>query len=382
MITREPADATIGRYGRYTSVRLTVRATGEELRYQWQRLAPSGTEWATIKGATKASYTAKPSRWPDGTGFRVVVTGAGGTATSATAHLTVLLPTTTPAVDAEAAFGLTGLTQGVDLSSYQHTPAGRVSLPAVSAWTGPDGFVILRNGSGARPRKQEYPDACTGATRKIGKAPITRDCAYPALADAVTGTGLRLGHYWFNGWISTIDTTKKQVFAGGYTPAKSARQFVAWLLAEGNYTRASTDPLVLDIEPGYAWTKKVGDKTYRQKLRAWNAGEAVEFLTTVRDLLHRDGYQANLYVYLGANRTAETTPTGGYAWAGVADLARLWVASWGADDGRIPAAQPRVGAWWDEGWSIWQYSSNVRIAGSRVWGLDGDIAKADAFTPR
>ena len=33
-----------------------------------------------------------------------------------------------------------------------------------------------------------------------------------------------------------------------HTPEKSAAQFVEWLKADGNYTKASTSPLVIDVE--------------------------------------------------------------------------------------------------------------------------------------
>jgi hypothetical protein len=383
VITTELADLTLGRYGTRTKGTFAVKASGSNLRYRWQQHSASSTKWKTISGAKARTYPVKATTWPSGTRFRVVVTGKLGTAVSATAKLTVLLPTKTPAKDAVAAFGLSGLRQGVDLSAYQHTPAGRVKLKAVAAWTGADGFTILRNGSGARPIKQKYTDACTNKTRKTGAQPVTEDCAYARLADASRGQQLSLGHYWFNGWISSIDTTKKQLFAGGFTPEASAATFVKYLKADGNYTRTSTDPLVLDIEAGHAWTKTSGGKKYTVKLRAWKPAEAVAFLTAVKEQLTSEGYQANLYVYMSANAAAKLTDTG-YTWADVAPLARLWVASWGTNNGRIPDAEPKVGPWVDQGgWSIWQYTSNARIAGDGIsTGLDADIAKPDAWTPR
>ena len=72
-----------------------------------------------------------------------------------------------------------------------------------------------------------------------------------------------------------------------------------------------------------------------------------------------------------------------YLWSDVAGIARLWVASWGDNNGRVPSSLPRVGPWSSHGgWSIWQYTSNLRIAGDGVDALDGDIATADAWTPR
>lgn len=380
-----PADAAIGRYGTRTSATFAVVAQGSKLTYAWQQRAGSSGTWKAIAKATKSTYVAKAATWKSGTQFRVVVRGSLGSATSAPATLTVLLPTKTPARDAETAFGLTGLRQGVDMSAYQYTPAGRVKTSAIAAWAGADGFALLRNGSGARPIRQSYTDACTNKTKKTGAKPVTQDCAYAVLADKLSAGKLSLGHYWFNGWIDAIDTTKADLFAGGYTPAASARQFVTWLKRDGHYTTSSTDPLVLDVEKGHAWTRTSKGKTYTVKLRAWRPAEAAEFLTTVKSLLTRDGYHANLYVYMSANATMKVDPdTGSFVWTPVAGIARLWVASWGTNNGRIPQSLPKVGPWEGyDGWSIWQYTSNARIAGDGLpGGLDADIATADAWTPR
>ena len=195
-------------------------------------------------------------------------------------------------------------------------------------------------------------------------------------------SGLSLGHYWFNGWIASTDSTTQQLFAGGYSATASAAQFVAWLKADGKYTLDSTDPLVLDIEAGNPWTKSKDGQKITQKLRAWTPVEATEFLTTVKQLLTQDGYQANLYVYMSANRAADDLD-GVFVWQDVASIARLWVASWGTNNARIPDAEPLVGPWVNYGgWSIWQYTSNARIANDGVSTLDADIAKPDAWTPR
>ncbi len=381
-IVTQPANLSIGRYGTRTKGTFTVAASGLKLTYRWQRRLPSGGSWKTISGARSRSYTARAGTWASGTRFRVIVSGTGGKVTSRAAKLTVLKPTKTPAKDAEKAFGLTGLTQGVDLSAYQYVPGARINMDKVIGWVGADGFTILRNGSGARPIKQAYTDACTNQARKTGSTPVVEDCAYAKFADRASAAGISLGHYWFNGWISTIDTTSKQLFAGGFTPEASAATFVKWLKADGHYTRKSTDPLVLDVEAGHAWTKTSGGKKYTVSLRAWKPAEVTAFLNEVKSLLGAEGYQANLYVYMSANAAAKQV-AGAYVWADVAPLARLWVASWGTDNGRIPTSQPKVGPWADQGgWSLWQYTSNARISGDGVGALDGDIATADAWTPK
>jgi GH25 family lysozyme M1 (1,4-beta-N-acetylmuramidase) len=372
-ITTQPKSATIGRYGTRTSATFTLKAKGTKLRYTWQYQRPGSTTWKSIAKATKKSYQAKASAWPAGAKFRVVVKGKKGSATSKAATLTVLYPTTTPAADAMGQFGLTGITQGVDLSAWQYG----ISMPAVTSWVGADGFVMLRNASGSRPANTAYTDLCSGASVKSGAVPVTKDCAYAGLADAAAGR--RLGHYWFNGWISAMDTTSTQAFARGYTPEASATQFVAWLLADGNYTTASTDPLVLDIEGGSAWTKTINGKKKTLTLRAWKPSEALAFLRTVRQLLTSQGYHANLYVYMGANNAASTNK-GAFVWSDVAAITRLWVASWGTDNGRIPTTAPRTGPWPE--WSIWQYTANARVAGSGMGALDADIARANAWAPK
>ncbi len=381
-ITAQPKSATISRYGTKTSVTLKVKASGTKLKYTWQARPASGS-WKTIKGATKSSYKAAAATWANGTRFRVKVKGSKGTVTSKTATLTVLQPTNTPAADAAKAFGLQGLSQGVDLSSYQYAPSYRVKPAVLADWAGTNGFAILRIGSGARPIGVSYTDACTNQTRSTGGTPVVPDCAYPALSAQVRAAGLRQGAYWFNGWTTGVDTSPGNLFAGSFTPQKSAARFVELLKADGSYTRASTDPLVIDIEPGSGtYTKTANSKKYTQKLRAWKPKEAGEFLTAVRALLAADGYRANLYVYMSSS-TAEQKSGGSYVWSDVAGTARLWVASWGTNNARVPAAQPKVGPWAGKGgWSIWQYTSNTRIAGSGVGALDGDLAKTDAWTPR
>lgn len=374
-ITKQPKSATIGRYGTRTSATFTVKAKGTKLRYRWQYQLTGSTTWTSIARATKKSYKAKAADWSAGAKFRVVVKGKKGTAKSKAATLTVLYPTNTPAADAMAQFGLTGITQGIDLSAWQYG----ISMPSITSWVGGDGFVMLRNGSGSRPINTSFVNPCTKANTTTGSTPITKDCAYAGLADATTNAGRRLGHYWFNGWIAPMDSTPAQSFAGGYTPEQSATQFVTWLLSDGNYTTASTDPLVLDIESGSAWTKTIDGKTKTLKLRAWTSPEALAFLNTVRQQLTSQGYHANLYVYMGANN-ASSMSNGTYVWTDVAAITRLWVASWGTDNGRIPTALPKTGPW--PTWSIWQYTDNARVAGTGVGGLDADIAQADAWTPK
>lgn len=381
-ITSQPKSVTISRYGNDTQATFKVSATGTSRKYKWQQRPNASGSWKTISGATKSSYVARSDAWASGTQFRVKVSNKYGTATSSTVTLSVLQPTKTPAKDAEKAFGLTGLRQGVDLSAFQYEPNARVKMGVIADWAGNDGFVILRAGTGRYPKDQSYQDSCTWKTVKTGAQPLVADCAYPTLAKHAKDAKLPRGHYWFNGWISTIDTTSGKLFANGNTPTASAKKFVSLVKADGNYTKSSTDPLVLDIEPGSTYTKTAGGKKYKIAQRAWNPAEAQEFLKVVRSELTKDGYQANLYVYMNMSE-ATRTANGKYVWVDVAKTTRLWIARWDKNNGRIPAAQPSTGPWAKYGgWSIWQYSANVRISGSGVGPIDGDIAKKDAWTPK
>ena len=382
-IVNDLTDVTVGTIGVRTRATLSVGAIGTKLTYVWQHRPPKGGAWKTIAGAKSASYTARASAWASGTQFRVLVTGKEGKVTSATATLTVQKPSQTPAKDAEKLFGLQGLRQGVDISAYQYTPTKKVDLKAIRKWTGKQGFAILRNGSGDRPIDYAYTNPCTNKPAKTKTSPVVRDCAYADLAAGAAKNGLSLGHYWFNGWVSSVDTTTDQLFAGGYTPTASAKLFVKWLTTYGHYTKASTDPLVLDVEDGTTRTKTVDGTKYRVKLRHWTPGEALEFLTVAGDELTRDGYHANLYVYMPAKTALELDEYGSFAWAEIAGIARLWVAAWGIDSAGVPEVQPQVGPWAAfGGWSIWQYTSRAPIANANATLIDGNIAKADAWTPR
>lgn len=378
-ITKQPKAAVINRYGVTTSTKLRVTATGKKLRYQWQYR--SAGKWRAIPGATKRTYTVKSSVWAQGGRFRVKVTKKKARRNSHSVRVRVLYPTKTPAKDAQSKFGLSGLRQGVDLSSWQYLSTGRVQMAAVKAWAGSTGFTILRNGTGTRPINRDYVDVCTGKTMNVGPRPAVEDCAYATFADQAQSFGLARGHYWFNGWISSLDSSTGDKLSGDFTAADSADQFFTWLTTDGNYTKTNAEPLVLDIEAGGTWRDSTG--SYSQKLRAWTPDEAAEFLTRLKTRLTSSGYKANLYVYMSANAASQLTSNGNYRWRSVAPIARLWVASWGKDNGRIPDAQPKVGPWaTNGGWSIWQYTSNARIAGSGVGGLDGDIAKANAWTAK
>ena len=93
-ITTQPQSATVTEGQQAT---FSVAATGNGLRYQWQR-STDGTDWADISGANNAVYTTDAITLSmNGTQYRCIVKGVGGSVTSDAAILTV--QETTEAVD-------------------------------------------------------------------------------------------------------------------------------------------------------------------------------------------------------------------------------------------------------------------------------------------
>jgi hypothetical protein len=86
-ITQNPSNATVTAG---QAANFTVVAAGTNLTYQWQSEASGAAAFSNISGANTASYTTPVLALADnGTQFRCVVTGTGGTATSTAANLTV-----------------------------------------------------------------------------------------------------------------------------------------------------------------------------------------------------------------------------------------------------------------------------------------------------
>ena len=85
-ITLQPGDLTVMEG---QSAAFQVSATGEEISYQWQQSA-DGRNWSDVVDAVAASYTI-PATTPEmnGTQYRCVVTGLGGTVESEAAALMV-----------------------------------------------------------------------------------------------------------------------------------------------------------------------------------------------------------------------------------------------------------------------------------------------------
>ena len=70
-------------------VTFKVKATGENLKYQWYRLKPGTKKWEKISKATKASYSFKATRKWNGYKYRCLVKNEAGKVYSKTVKLTV-----------------------------------------------------------------------------------------------------------------------------------------------------------------------------------------------------------------------------------------------------------------------------------------------------
>jgi GH25 family lysozyme M1 (1,4-beta-N-acetylmuramidase) len=321
VISFEPVDTPVRRGG---TAALGVRSPYADATYRWFRQRSGSSRFTRV--ATTRRLVVKGVAANQDSQYRVVVRADGRRATSVTVAVRVVDPTATPVADYLSRLGTdatlqtgddaVGL-QGVDISYYN--PTGASAEAAAAGWQ----FEILKSG-GSDGSGGAYPDS-----------------TYKAKAAAARAAGLRLGHYWYNGRGSA---------------KKDAEAFVKGL---SNYK--SGDPLVLDIEP---YTGKKSGKLHKE----WGPKKAARFLTRVGELLPG----ANRYVYM----TARTTHA--HDWTPVARVARLWVASWGKNLGRVPAAEPDIGTW--DTWTIWQYSSYGLPAGFSGRAIDVDIARNDAWT--
>ncbi len=82
----------------------SVTTSGTAPSYQWQRSTDGGTTWADIAGANAATYSTGGTSTPmSGQRYRVVVSNAAGSVTSAAAALTVNAPPAAPVFTAQPA---------------------------------------------------------------------------------------------------------------------------------------------------------------------------------------------------------------------------------------------------------------------------------------
>ncbi|MBB4905850.1 GH25 family lysozyme [Actinophytocola algeriensis] len=203
-----------------------------------------------------------------------------------------------------------GMVTGVDVATWQ------AGIDFTQARADGHGFAIVKAGGS-----------------QLTEGPYTS----PHYATQVAGAraaGLRVGHYWVTGDFST--------------PVRAADFFADHL---HDYRRG--DVLALDNEV-------LDDST-----RLWNDSEVAAFFTRVHD---RVGDHVP-WLYMGAAdlRSGSWPRT-------IATGTKLWVASWGANDGSYPGDPDLGGAY--PSWSAHQYTSNGVVGGMRV---DLNVARQDAF---
>lgn len=205
-------------------------------------------------------------------------------------------------------------------------PPGVVTGIDVATWQA--GIDFTR----ARADGHEFAIVKAGGSQ-LTEGPYTS----PHYATQVTGAraaGLRVGHYWVTGDFST--------------PVQAAD-----FLADHLHDYRRGDVIALDNEI-------LDDST-----RLWNDTDVAAFFTRVHDRV--GDHVPWLYMSASALRAGTWPRT-------IATGTKLWVASWGANDGNYPG-EPNIGTAYPS-WSAHQYSSNGTVGGTRV---DVNVARADAF---
>lgn len=156
------------------------------------------------------------------------------------------------------------------------------------------------------------------------------DAAYTDHVDTAILHGLAVGHYWFN---------------GTGTAASDAAFFVKNL-----HRFTKQDALVLDVE---------NEGSMGHVSPAW----ALDWCNRVAKAT---GVKPYLYMSAGVTRAQD--------WSKLANAGyRLWVASYGANNGQ-PGAEPQIGSWPD--WAGWQFTSLYGGAG-----LDASLFKTTFENP-
>ncbi|WP_306747830.1 GH25 family lysozyme [Saccharothrix yanglingensis] len=203
-----------------------------------------------------------------------------------------------------------GVITGVDVATWQ---AG-IDFARVRAEG--HGFVVVKTGGS-----------------QLSEGPYTGS-RYRTQVTGARAQGLRVGHYWVAGDFQA--------------PVEAADSFTAAL---HDYRRG--DVLALDNEV-------LDDST-----RLWTDAQVTAFFTRVHE---RVGDHVP-WLYMGAaDLRSGTWPRT------IAFGAKLWVASWGANDGGYPG-EPALGGAYPT-WSAHQYTSSGVVGGVRV---DLNVAKPTAF---
>jgi GH25 family lysozyme M1 (1,4-beta-N-acetylmuramidase) len=222
----------------------------------------------------------------------------------------VLVQTLVAAVIAVATPVPPGVVTGVDVATWQ------AGIDFTRAAADGHGFAIVKAG---------------GA--QLSGGPYTSP-GYRTQVTSARAAGLRVGHYWVTGDFAA--------------PAQAADYFVDHL---HDYRRG--DVLALDNE------------VLDDSRRLWNDTEVASFFTRVHDRV--GDHVPWLYMGAGDLRSGTWPRT-------IATGTKLWVASWGANDGSYPGEPDLGGAY--PAWSAHQYTSNGSVGGVRV---DLNVARPDAF---
>ncbi|MGW2090521.1 glycoside hydrolase family 25 protein, partial [Streptomyces sp. NPDC001880] len=230
--------------------------------------------------------------------------------------LTALAPAGTIAATSAAATPRPASAQeadllGVDVSNYQ------VGFDYVRAAAEGLDFVVAKAGG------------C-----QLSEGPYTSD-SYADHIDGARAAGLRVGHYWLT---------------GDFLSPREAADF----FADNLHDYRSGDALALDVEV-------LDDST-----RLWNDADVSTWFNRVRERV--GAYVPWFYISTSALRSADWSQT-------IASGARLWAASWGANDGNYPGL-PDLGGHYPD-WAAHQYSSVGSVAGTSP--IDLDLARPWAF---
>ncbi|MFG3702853.1 glycoside hydrolase family 25 protein, partial [Micromonospora sp. NPDC047620] len=206
-------------------------------------------------------------------------------------------------------------------------PAGTVSGIDVSTWQAGIDFADVRADG------YQFVIVKAGGSQ-LSEGPYTGS-QYAIQVGGARAAGLRVGHYWLAGDFQA--------------PVQAADYF-----ADHLHDYRPGDVIALDNEV-------LDDST-----RLWNDTEVAAFFQRMRD---RIGNHVP-WLYMGAADLRSGTWPRTIA-AGV----KLWVASWGANNGSYPG-EPNLGGAYPT-WSAHQYSSSGSTGG--IASVDLNVAKPNAF---
>lgn len=132
-ITTQPASQTVTQ-GQMASFSVLTDGT-QPLSFQWQRANPGSTTFNNIGGATSSSFSLTAQLTDSGARFRVIVTNACGTVTSAAATLTVVAigPTAQITQPADGTKYVGG--QTINFAGIARDPSGNALPASTMTWT-------------------------------------------------------------------------------------------------------------------------------------------------------------------------------------------------------------------------------------------------------